>query len=128
MREIKTDYIVKVENGPECDPEFADEGTEKRCAGYMLMTFNEDKDLSMICFNGLSVADMKDAIRSNTDNKCVALMRMAFVLAEAEIRSMDIERQYAAEKSARRMIKVLKGEDPDELFPQDETQEFPEEE
>lgn len=128
MREIKTDYIVKVESGPECDPEFANEENEKRCAGYLLMTFDEDKDLTSIHFNSLSVENVKNAIRNNMDNKCMALMRMAFVLAEAEIRSMDIERQYVAEKSARRMIKVLKGEDPDELFPEDEIQEFPEEE
>lgn len=128
MSKIRTDYIVKVESGPECDPEYADEGTEKRCAGYLLMTFDEDKELTSIHFNSLSVENVKNAIRSNTDNKCMALMRMAFVLAEAEIKSLDIERQYKAEKSARRMIKVLKGEDPDELFPEDEIQEFPEEE
>lgn len=130
--------IVKIQPAEGSNPEFApakrlQEGTE--CDGFLLLTFDKDGKLKYSAMHGISRKHLSDAIKYHALEGIVPMIRQAAMVAEGEIRALEIEaqkdRQQLFEPLVRSLVKDYADGFPDEEeqdFPEEVPQEFPEDE
>ena len=121
--------IVKVLPAEGSNPEFApgkylQDGVE--CDGFLLLTFGKEGRLKSSALHGISRKNLSDAIRHHALEGIVPMIRQAALVAEGEIRALEIEIQKDRQQLFEPLVKSLV-KDYAEDFPDEEEQDFPEE-
>lgn len=120
--------VVKVLPAEGCNPEFAPEQVMQQgieCHGFVLLTFDEKHELETALVQNLSLRNISEAVVSNCNEDGISMIRQGFCIAEGFIRASRMQADYQRDKAINRMKKVLEGWDPDEDFPEEGPQEFP---
>ena len=115
-------YLIKILPAEGCNPEFAPDAKAQEgyeMSGFILMGFNEEAELQLGVMQNLSAHIIAEAIRDNSNEDVVNVLRQASAVAEGQIRAMEIFRAARREKQNNDLIEKLSamfpgGEDDDE--------------
>ena len=128
MNQMNEKMIVKILPAEGTNPEFAPEQAMQKgieCHGFILLTFDEKHKMETALVQNLSLRNISEAVVSNCNEDAVSTIRQGFCIAEGFIRASHMQMDYQREKAVNRMKKVLSGWDPDEDFPEELPQDFP---
>lgn len=107
------DKIIKILPGEGSNPEFAPDKEDQdgiECSGYLLMTFADD-ELKSVHLSGVSTANLTDAIRDNSMDEVISILRQASAVAEGYIKAAEIFGEMKRESKLQMLKNIFAGID-----------------
>lgn len=116
-----TNVVIRILPAEGCNPEFAPGQNEQEgmeLAGYVLLGFDEEKDLVVSAVNGLSAHEISEGISNNWTEQTISVLRQSMAVAEGTIKAMKIFEETMKRHKKQEMYGILEllkgGEDDDE--------------